>query len=120
MPSNFARNRSKYGVRTDAAGKAARTMDGILFSSKKEMKRYQDLKLLFVYGKIGSLELQPRFKLEVNGQLICTYVADFRYVDLTSGRMATIVEDSKGFKTPDYRLKKKLMKAILNIEIQEP
>jgi hypothetical protein len=118
MPTNFARNRSKYGVRTDAAGKAARTMDGILFSSKKEMKRYQDLKLLFHYGKIGSLELQPRFKLEVNGQLICTYVADFRYVDLSS--MKIVIEDSKGFKTPDYRLKKKLMKAILNIEIQEP
>lgn len=117
MPNNFARNRSKYGVRTDAAGKAARTMDGILFSSKKEMKRYQDLKLLFVYGKIGSLELQPRFKLEVNGQLICTYVADFRYADLFS--MKVVIEDAKGFKTPAYRLKKKLMKAIHNIEIQE-
>lgn len=118
MPKRSAIVRSKYGVRTDAAGKAARTMDNVTFSSKKEMKRYQDLKLLLVYGKIGSLELQPRFKLEVNGQLICTYVGDFRYVSLVSP-MRHIVEDAKGFKTPEYRLKKKLMKACHNIEIQE-
>jgi hypothetical protein len=109
--------RSKYNVRTDAVGKANRTVDNVLFDSMKEANHYQILKVLFHRGKIGSLELQPRYRLEVNGELICTYVGDFRYVDL--GRLEIVVDDCKGFKTPAYKLKKKLMKAIHGIEIRE-
>lgn len=92
-------------------------IDGIRFASKKEANRYGELKLLFVYGKIASLETQPKFKLAINGEPICTYVADFKYIDLVS--LKTVIEDVKGMKTPVYRLKKKLMKAIHGIEIQE-
>jgi hypothetical protein len=59
--------------------------------------------------------LQPRYRLEVCGVHVCDYVADFRYEE--GG--ATVVEDAKGFKTAAYKLKKKLMKAIHNIEIRE-
>ena len=107
--------RSKYGVRTDKAGKEARTVDNVCFHSKKEATRYTELKLAQTVGMISDLELQPSFDLKVNGILICRYKADFRYRQ----DRQQVVEDAKGFKTPEYKLKKKLMLAIHNIEIQE-
>lgn len=92
-------------------------VDGIRFASKREAKRYGELKLLEKLGEIEDLELQPKFVLEVNGILICTYVGDFSYFDKSSEQ--EIVEDAKGVKTPEYRLKKKLMKAVWDIEILE-
>lgn len=115
--TKYGAGRSKFGVRTDAAGKEARTVDGILFASKREAKRYSELKLLFQLGKIASIQTQPRFELKVNGEKICSYVGDFQYVDLST--MKVVTEDSKGFRTPEYKLKKKLMLACHGIEIQE-
>jgi dsDNA-binding SOS-regulon protein len=66
---------SKYGaVRTE--------VDGISFASKKEARRYSELKLLERAGEIADLQLQPRFPLTVNGVRVCTYVADFQYRDI--------------------------------------
>jgi len=90
-------------------------VDGIKFMSKKEAARYGQLKLLLKSGMIESLELQPRFKIEHNGVKICTYVADFRYVE--NGKI--VVEDVKGQILAMYRLKKKLVKAFYNIDIFE-
>ena len=53
----------------------------------------------------------------MNGQLICKYIADFVYDDLDAGCEA--VEDSKGFRTRDYRIKAKLMLACRGIKIRE-
>lgn len=100
--------RSKFG------NKAA-SVNGIKFHSKKEAARYRTLLLLEKAGTIRDIELQPRFRLVVNGELICTYVADFRY---RSGGQV-IVEDVKGFRTREYVLKRKLMKALLGITIKE-
>lgn len=104
------KKRQKYG--------AQRTMiDGITFDSKKEATRYAELKLLERGKQISFLETQVRFPLVINGTLCATYVADFRYV--RDG--AVIVEDVKSTATmtPVYRIKKKLMKALRNIEILE-
>lgn len=68
------------------------------------------------FGDITDLVVQPRFPLTVNGSLICTYIADFQYKN-KDGKV--IVEDSKGMVTPIYRIKKKLMHAIFNVEIFE-
>jgi len=92
-------------------------VDGIRFASKKEASRYGDLKLMEKAGLIDQLELQPKYPLHVNGHKICTYIADFRYMDVETG--TRIVEDAKGFKTPAYKLKKKLMKVIHEIEVFE-
>ena len=67
---------------------------------------------------IQDLELQPKFKLEVNGVHITTYYADFRYHD--NERRAEVVEDVKGMRTQIYIIKRRLMKAIHDIEIEEP
>ena len=90
-------------------------IDGISFDSKKEAKRYRVLLGMQQVGIISGLRLQVRFKIKVNNQLICTYVADFVYVH----KNKLIVEDVKGLKTSIYKLKKRLMKTIHNIEIFE-
>lgn len=98
-------------------GNKKTVVDGITFASKKEANRYCLLKLMERGGLIKSIELQPPYRLEVNGVLVCKYVADFRYVDAQTGE--TVVEDAKGFKTREYNLKKKLVKAVHGIEIRE-
>lgn len=90
-------------------------LDGIRFASRRESRRYADLRLLEKARQITGLTLQPKFELMVNGHLICKYVADFQYVE--HGRV--VVEDAKGVHTSTYLLKRKLMKAIHGIEIRE-
>lgn len=92
-------------------------VDGIKFDSRAEGRRYNELKLFVAGGEISNLELQPKFQLEVNGALVCTYVADFSYQQ----RGYRIVEDvkSKATKTRQYRIKVKLLKALTGIEVRE-
>jgi len=88
---------------------------GIKFDSKKEAARYQVLRMLERTGHIQALKLQPRFDLIINGVKCGFYKADFEYID--NGNR--VIEDVKGMKTPIYNLKKKLVKAIHNIDIHE-
>jgi hypothetical protein len=94
-------------------------VDGHKFDSKAEAAHYQTcLKPKVVRGDILNLELQPRIKCIVDGVKICTYIADFKYIKKEC--QTTIVEDVKGYKTPVYKLKKKLVEALHpNIEIIE-
>ena len=93
---------------------AKRTVvDGIVFASKKEARRYSELKLLERAGKIENLRRQVPYKIVIAAK----YVADFVYVDCFDG--AEIVEDVKGYKTPEYLRKKKLMAAQHGITIRE-
>lgn len=89
--------------------KAQRTeVDGIKFASKKEAARYKELKLLLEAGDIADLKLQPKFPIELEGQKICSYIADFEYTE--DGER--IIEDVKGYQTPIFKLKKKLFHAV--------
>ena len=60
-------------------------VDGEEFDSKKEGKRYKELKLLERAGEISNLELQPKFLLQdtfkKNGKTYkkIQYIADFMY-----------------------------------------
>ena len=86
--------------------------DGMEFDSKKECNRYIDLKLLERQGLIKDLRRQVRFELQPsykkNGKTIrpIYYVADFVYYDINKKKF--IVEDTKGYRTEIYKLKKKL------------
>lgn len=91
-------------------------VDGIVFDSKKESLRYKDLVLLQRSGEITGLQLQKEFAIVVNGYKICKYKCDFAYRDSKGDQ---ITEDCKGFRTPEYILKRKLMKAVHNIDILE-
>ena len=90
-------------------------VDGRRFASKKEARRYSELKLLLEAGKISGLEMQKPFSLDVNGVHICDYRADFDYWE--NGQW--VVNDVKGMKTREYILKRRLMLAIHNIAIKE-
>lgn len=95
-------------------------VDGIRFDSKAEARRYVELKLLVRAGQISMLTLQPSFDCIVNGQLICRYRADFEYMDHNGERLT--VEDVKSpitAKNPVYRIKKKLVEALYQIQIRE-
>lgn len=98
-------------------------VDGIIFDSKKEANRYCELMILQRAGKIQNLQRQVRYLLipaqyDDEGNRIesyCNYIADFVYRE--NGKL--IVEDVKGFKTPEYILKRKLMLSVYGIRIKE-
>ena len=103
-------------------------VDGITFDSKKEADRYRELKLLEQAGKIRGLELQKRFELipaqkaagERTERAAC-YVADFCYDERSEALNCwyAVVEDTKGVRTRDYILKRKLMRWVHGISIRE-
>ena len=99
-------------------------VDGVWFDSKKEANRYQDLLLLQKAKVIRNLVLQQVFELVpsvvLNGRKRppVRYKADFTYFDDTKGG-AFVVEDTKGFRTEGYKLKRHMMKAIHGIEVLE-
>lgn len=97
------RTRNKYGNKKVE-------IDGIKFDSKKEAKRYIELKALEASGEIHYLVLQPKFELipKQQGERACNYIADFSYSE--NGNTKVVVEDTKGMKTPDYIIKRKLFK----------
>ena len=92
---------------------------GIQFDSRKEADRYQELLLLQRAGLIQDLELQPRYDLVVNGHNLGFYRGDFRYKDVALDTV--VLEDVKSpvTRTAVYQLKKKLVKALYEVEITE-
>lgn len=104
--------RHKYGAKKTV-------VDGITFPSKAEALRYAELKILLRAGQIADLTRQPRFPLVVAGQLVGTYIADFSYTDVATGK--SVVEDVKSpaTRTDVYRLKIKLLRALHGIDVVE-
>ena len=96
-------------------------VDGITFDSKKEAARYLVLKSLQRSGVLTELILQPEFllcpsvMLDGKQQRPVRYRADFSYK--IDGMV--MVEDCKGFRTPEYRIKRKLMRHVHGVEVIE-
>lgn len=109
------------------------TRDGETFDSLKEYRRYCELAILERAGTITDLRRQVEFILipaqrEPDiigkrggikpGKIIekqCAYVADFVYTE----NGGTVVEDTKGYRTKDYILKRKMMLYFHGIKIRE-
>ena len=93
-------------------------VDGRLFDSKAEAARWQELQLLERAGEIKELERQVEYELipKQKGERAVKYIADFRYID-QEGK--TVVEDTKGVRTPVYILKRKLMLRVHGIRVRE-
>lgn len=123
--------RSKYGSRKQ-------TVSGTTFDSRREARRFQELRLLELGGEISDLRLQvkyvliptqraPSFEVYKRGpnkgrrkpgkvlEKECAYIADFVY---TKGD-ETVVEDAKGVRTKEYIIKRKLMLERYGIRIKE-
>ena len=112
------------------------TVDGITFDSRREYNRYRELKLLERAGIIQGLELQKKYVLipaqyetferyGKKGQRLkdgqkciekeCAYIADFVYTE--NGK--SVVEDTKGMRTKEYIIKRKLMLYVHGIRVKE-
>ena len=112
-------------------------IDGEVYDSIKELRRYQELKLMLDAGEIEDLQRQVKYILIPTqrepdtvgkrggikkGKLIekeCAYWADFVYKDKTTGKI--VVEDVKSdiTRTTEYKIKRKLMLYVHNIRIRE-
>ncbi|MCH7294114.1 DUF1064 domain-containing protein [Acinetobacter higginsii] len=101
--------------------------DGMTFDSKKEFKRYIELKAMQQRWEITRLEHHTKFELapktklegEKRAKPAVRYFADFTYYN---GEGSYIVEDVKSAATrklPSYRTKKHLMKTVHGIDIKE-
>ncbi len=108
------RGRSKYG--NIRAGEHA---------SRKEHRRAAELRIMQRAGLIADLQEQVPYVLipaqrDADGRLIeraCSYIADFVYTDTATGQ--TVVEDTKGVRTKEYIIKRKLMLHVHGIRIRE-
>jgi len=87
------------------------------YDSQRESRRAQELNLLEKAGTIGNLIFKPKFEIvpPVGGHKGAYYEADWSYFE--NGQL--VVEDSKGYRTQLYKLKKKLMRWRHGIEIRE-
>ena len=102
---------SKYGnVKTI-------TSDGIKHDSIKEANRWCELLLLQRAGMIQDLQRQVKYELipKQEGERAVYYIADFVYTE--NGKK--VVEDVKGMRTKEYKLKKKMMLYFHGIRIKE-
>ena len=108
--------------------------DGMTFDSKKEYTRWCELKLLEQAGDIKDLQRQVKLVLIPaqrepdiigkrggikKGKLLeheVSYVADFIYTD-KDGKW--VVEDTKGMRTKDYVIKRKMLLFLWGIKITE-
>ncbi len=103
-------------------------------ASQKEHNRANQLKLWQRAGVISNLREQVPFELipaqygecgtDLKGKPVrvcieksCKYIADFVYTDNETGE--TIVEDTKGVRTKEYIIKRKLMLFRHGIRIKE-
>lgn len=107
------------------------TKDGQVFDSRKEFERYKYLKLQEELGMICELNRQVHYNLlpnqplrnprvnekgtNIKSERAVKYIADFTYWE--NGLF--VVEDTKGMRTPEYILKRKMMKYFHDIEIRE-
>jgi hypothetical protein len=97
-------------------------VDGITFDSVKEAQRWCELKLMQRAGVISDLRLQVSFELlpaqRIDRKVVeraVNYIADFVYKQ--DGQ--TVVEDAKGYRTPEYIMKRKMMLFFHGIRIRE-
>ena len=107
---------SKYGNKEAV-------VNGERLDSKKEAKRYIDLMIMLKAGHITNLRRQVKYVLipsqKIDGKVVereCSYIADFVYKDRNGN---TVVEDTKGFRTPEYKIKRKMMLYVHGIRIKE-
>lgn len=87
-------------------------VDGIKFSSKKEARYYQDLLFAQKSGKLKFFLRQVPFDLEGGVRYLCDFVEFWENKEI-------LFTDTKGFRTPLYQVKKKLVEARYPIKINE-
>jgi hypothetical protein len=101
------RPRKYHNVRTQA--------NGMTFDSGREAVRMSELMLLEEHQQIFGLRFQVPFELPGGVR----YVADAVYIEFVDGKLTAVVEDCKGARTKEYKIKKKLFREKFGAEIRE-
>lgn len=99
-------------------GNVKATVRGEVLDSKHEAARFRDLLILQAAGEISELQRQKEFACVFNGIYICSWFCDFYYKQ--KGKW--VVEDAKSAATRKdkvYRIKKKIVEALYDVEIKE-
>lgn len=110
LPRGWLKKTNKFGAKPRRVG-------GIRFASKLEAKWWGRLQVRERAREITQLTPHPAFPIVVNGVTVCTYIADYAWVETANGLV--VVADAKGMQTPVYRLKKKLLMATHGIDVLE-
>lgn len=109
--------------RSPASGRTS--ADGLVFDSKAELRRWEELKLLERAGEITCLDRQRVFTLAFEGRPVlirsgrypngrtATYTADFVYFQGNK----RIFEEFKGHDTAESRFRRAVVEALYGIEI---
>jgi hypothetical protein len=103
---------STVGKKANKFHNVPTVVDGERFPSKHEAQRYEQLKLMRQAGEFPAIARQVRFLLPGGVE----YVADFVLLYPSNHY---VVEDAKGHRTPEYKLKRRMMKECLDLEIIE-
>lgn len=118
MPTTRARKQK----RSNKYGAIKETVDGIVFDSRLEARRYGQLKLLERAGTIRGLRVHPVYPIIIDGEPVkmrnghaAKYTADFSYFEGNE----SVTEDCKGFVVRDWPLRRAIIEAIYKITIRE-
>lgn len=114
MQAPAPRQPAKPSSKASKYGNVPTTLHGHKFASQAEGRHYLRLRAAEQRGEITGLILHPRYRLELGGMTVCFYVADFEYRN-AAGEL--VIEDVKGVLTPAFVLKRKLMKALLGLDV---
>lgn len=94
-------------------------VDGILFDSTHEAEVYQGLKLRQFANEITGLQCHVPLRVEINLIHVFSYECDFVFWDAVGKHY----QDAKGYKKGAayqlFRLKAKIIQAVLGITIEE-
>ena len=88
------------------------TYNGISFRSKKEGARYLELLIMQKAGDVVFFLMQVPFRLAGGVKYVVDFVVFWGNGDIT-------FEDVKGYKTPMYLTKKKMVEDLYPIQIKE-
>lgn len=101
------------------APKIERTFEGQVFDSKREMQRWQKLRLKEIAGLISNLKRNVSYPVEVNGHHFCKFTPDAEYL---TDKGLQVFEDTKSSgtrKDPAYRLRKKAFELYYGVQVTE-
>lgn len=101
------------------APKDASTCEGIVFDSKREMQRWQKLRIREIAGLIHSLKRQVTYRIELNGEHFCKFTPDAEYITDHGELVYEDVKSSGTRKDAAYRLRKKAFEIQYRVRVTE-
>ena len=96
-----------------------RTMDGVVFASEAEMKRFADLQMLERAGEISDLRRQQSYDIEIKGHHFCTFTPDHEYLNKKGTPIIEEFKTGMSVKDKDYQLRKRAFELYYGLTVTE-